>query len=98
MDCLRQFYKYLRKKRCKRQGRKGKIQPTEWRVPETARRDKKPFQNGQPKEIEENNTMGKTRDFLKKIGDIKGIFHARMVTIKHKNSKELTEAEEIKNR
>ena len=42
--------------------------------------------------------MGKTRDLLKKIGDIKGIFHARMVTIKHKNSKELTEAEEIKKR
>ena len=42
--------------------------------------------------------MGKNRNFFKKIGDIKGIFHARMVTIKHKNSKELTEAEEIKNR
>ena len=42
--------------------------------------------------------MGKTRDLFKKIGDIKGIFHARMGTIKDRNSKDLTEAEEIKKR
>ena len=42
--------------------------------------------------------MGKTRDFFKKIGDIKGIFHAKMGTIKDRNSKELIEAEEIKKR
>ena len=42
--------------------------------------------------------MGKTRDLFKKIGDIKGTFHARMGTIKNRNSKELTEAEEIKKR
>ena len=42
--------------------------------------------------------MGKTRDLLKKIGDIKGKFHARMGTIKDRNSKDLTEAEEIKMR
>ena len=39
--------------------------------------------------------MGKTRDLFKKTGDIKGTFHARMVTIKDKNGKDLTE-EEIK--
>ena len=40
--------------------------------------------------------MGKTRDFFKKIGDIKGIFHAKVGTIKGRNSKDLTEAEKIK--
>ena len=42
--------------------------------------------------------MGKTRDLFKKIGDIKGTFHARMGTIQDRNSKDLTEAEEIKKR
>ena len=40
--------------------------------------------------------MGKTRDLFKKIGDTKGIFHAKMSTIKDKHGKDLTEAEEIK--
>ena len=47
-----------------------------------ARKDKKAFLNDQCKEIEVNNRMGKTGDLIKKFGDIKGIFHARMVTIK----------------
>ena len=64
----------------------------------TARGDKKAFLNEQCKEIEENSRMGKTRDFYKKNGDIKGTFHARMGTIRDRNGKELTEAEEIKNR
>ena len=50
-----------------------------------ARRDKKPFLNEHCKEIEENNRMGKTEDLLKKIGDIKGTFHARMGIIKITN-------------
>ena len=50
------------------------------------------------KEIEENNSMGKTRDLFKKIGDTKGKFHAEMGTIKNRNGKNLTEAEEIKKR
>ena len=54
------------------------------------------FLNEQCKEVEENNRMGKIRDLLKKIGDIKGTFHARMDTIKDKNGKDLREAEEIK--
>ena len=48
----------------------------------TARRDKKAFFNEQCQEVEENNRMGKTRDLLKKTGDTKGIFHAKMGTIK----------------
>ena len=63
-----------------------------------ARRDKKAFLNEQCKEIEENNRMGKTRDLFNKIGDIKGTFHARMDTIKDRNGKDLTVAEEIKKR
>ena len=54
-----------------------------------ARRDNKAFLN--ESEIEENSTMGKTRDTFKKITDTKGIFHAKMSTIKDKNSKDLTE-------
>ena len=50
------------------------------------------------KEIEENNRMGKIRNLFKKMGDIKGTFHARMGTIKDRNSEDLTEAEEIKKR
>ena len=62
------------------------------------RRDKQVFWSEQCKEIEENNRIGKTSDLLKKIGDIKGVFHARMGTIKDRNDKDLTEAEEIKKR
>ena len=49
-----------------------------------ARRDKKAFFSDQCKEIEKNNRMGKIRVLFKKIGDIKGVFHARMGTIKDK--------------
>ena len=61
-------------------------------------RDKKPFLGDQCKEIEENNRMGKTRDFFKKIRDTKGIFHAKVGTIKDRKSMDLTEAEDIKKR
>ena len=61
-----------------------------------ARRDKKAFFSDQCKEIEEKNRMGKTRDLFKKVRDTKGIFHAKMGTIKDRNSMELTEAEDIK--
>ena len=62
----------------------------------TARRDKKVFFNEQCKEIKENNRRGRTRDLFKKTGDTKGTFHAKMSTIKDRNSKDLTEAEVIK--
>ena len=58
----------------------------------TARRYKKAFLSDQCKEIEENNRMGKTRDLFKKIRAIKGIFHAKMGTIKDGNGMDLTEA------
>ena len=61
-----------------------------------ARRDKKAFLSDQCKEIEENNSMGKTSDSFKKIRDTKGTFHAKMSTIKDRNGMDLTEAEDIK--
>ena len=61
-----------------------------------ARRDKKAFLRDHCKEIEENKRMGKTRDLLKKIRDTKGIFHAKMDSIKDRNGRNLTESEDIK--
>ena len=63
-----------------------------------AGRDKKAFLTEQWKEIEEDNRMEKTRDLFKKIRDTKGTFHAKMGTIKNRNCKDLTEAEDIKKR
>ena len=64
----------------------------------TARRNKKALLSDQRKEIEENNRMGKTSDLVKKIRDTKGIFHAKMGTIKDRNGMDLTEGEDIKKR
>ena len=63
-----------------------------------ARRDKKAFLSGQCKATEENNRMAKSRDLFKKIRDTKGVFHAKMGTIKDRNSTDLTEAEDVKKR
>ena len=63
-----------------------------------ARRDKKAFLSDQCKEIEENNRMGKTRDLFKKVRDTKGTFHVKMCTIKDRNDRDLTEAEDITKR
>ena len=63
-----------------------------------ARREKKVFLSELCTEIEENNTMGKTRDLFKKIRETKGTFHAKRGTIKDRKSMDLTEAEDIKMR
>ena len=63
-----------------------------------ARRDKKASLSNQCKEIEENNRMGKTRDLFKNIKDTKGTFHAKMGSIKDRNGRDLTKAEDIKKR
>ena len=70
--------------------------PSECRVPKNSkeRLKKKAFLNDQCKE----NRMGKTRDLFKKTRDTKGTFHAKMGTIKDRNSNDLTEAEDIKKR
>ena len=85
-----------KRKEVKGKGEKERYTHLNAEFPKIARRDKKSFLSEQCKEIEENNTMGKTRDLSKKIRDIKGTFHAKMGTIKDRNSMDLTEAEEIK--
>ena len=88
----------IAEKRRERQRRKGKMYLLNEEFQRIARRDKKIFLSEQCKEMEENNTMKKTSYLFKKIGDTKGIFHAKMGTIKDKIRKDLTEAEEIKKR
>ena len=88
----------IAEKRRERQGRKGKIYPSECRVLQNSKRDNKAFLIEQCKEIGGNSTMGKTRDIFKNIRDTKGPFHAKMGTIKDRNGMDLTEAEDIKKR
>ena len=85
------------KKRSEKQRRKGKYKHLNAEFQRIARRDKKAFLSDQCKEIEENNRMGKTRD-LQKIRDTKETFHAKMGSIKDRNSMDLTEAEDINKR
>ena len=63
-----------------------------------ARRDKKAFLSDQCKDIKEEKRMGKTRDLFKKMRDTKGIFQAKMGSIKDRNGRDLREAEYIKKR
>ena len=71
--------------------------PFECRVPENIRRAKEAFLRNNAK-IQENKRMGRTRDLFNKIRSTKGIFHAKIGTIKDRNGMDLTEAEYIKKR
>jgi len=82
----------------KSKGEKEKYKHLNAEFQRIARRDQKAFLSDQCKEIEENNRMGKIRDLFKKIRDIKGTLHAKMGTIKDRNDRDLTEAEDIKKR
>ena len=86
------------KKRSEKQRRKKKYKHLNAELQRIARRDKKAFLSDECKEIEENNRMGKTRDLFEKIRDTKGIFHAKMGSIKDRNGMDLTEAEDTKKR
>ena len=86
----------LKRREAKSKGEKERYAHLNAEFQRTARRDKKAFLSDQCKEIEENNRMGKTRDFFKKIRNTKGTFHAKMGLIKDRNSMDLTEAEDIK--
>ena len=86
------------KKRSEKQRRKGKNKHLNAEFQRITRRHKKALFSDQCKEIEENNRMGKTRDLFKKVRDIKGTFHTKMGSIKDRNYKDLTEAEDIKKR
>ena len=86
------------KKRSEKQGEKERYKHLNAEFQRIARRDKKAFLSNQCKELEENDTMGKTRDLFKKIRDTKGTFHAKMGSIKDRNGMDLTEAGDIEKR
>ena len=88
----------VKRREVKSKGEKERYKYLNAEFQRIARRKKKAFLRDQWKEIEENNRMGKTRDLFKIIRDTKGIFHVKMGTIKDRNSKALTETEEIKKR
>ena len=88
----------MKRREVKSKGEKERYTHLNAEFQRIARRDKKAFLSDQCKEIKENNRMGKTRDLFKKISTIKGIFHAKMATIKDRNGMDLTEAEDIKKR
>ena len=88
----------VKRREVKSKGEKERYKHLNAEFQRIARRDKKAFLSDQCKEIQENNRMKKTRDLFKKTGDTKGIFHAKIGTIKDKNGKDLTEAVKIKKR
>ena len=78
----------------KSKGEKERYKHLNAELQRIARRDKKAFLSDQCKEIEENNRLEKTRDLFKKIKDTKGIFHAKMGSVKDRNDMDLTEPED----
>ena len=85
-----------KRRETKGKGEKERYTHVNAEVQRIARRNKKALLSDQCKEIEENHIMGKTRDLFNKIRDTKGIFQAKMGTIKDRNCMDLTEAENIK--
>ena len=88
----------VKRREAKHKGEKKRYTHLNAEFQRLERRDKKAFLSDQYKEIEENNRMGKTRDLFKKIRDTKGTFHAKMGSVKNRNSMNLTEAEDINKR
>ena len=86
----------VKRREAKSKGEKERYKHLNAEFQRIARRDKKDFFSDQCEGIEEKNRMGKTRDFFKKIRDTKGIFHAKMGSIKDRNGLDVTEAEDIK--
>ena len=88
----------VKRREGKNKGEKERYKHLNAEFQRIARRDKKAFFSDQCKEIQEKNRMGKTRDLFKKIRDTKGMFHAKLGSIKGRNCMDLTEAEDIKKR
>ena len=88
----------VKRREVKSKGEKERYKHLNAEFQRRARRNKKAFLSDQCKEIEENNKKGKIRDLFKKIRDTKGIFHAKIGSIKDRNGMDLTEAEDIKKR
>ena len=86
----------MKRQEAKSKGEKERYTHLKAELQRIARRGKKAFLNNQCKEIEENNRIGKTRDLFKKIRDTKGTFHAKIGSIKGRNGRDPTEAEDIK--
>ena len=85
-----------KRREAKGKGDGGRYNQLSTELQRIARKDKKAFLSEQCRKVEENNRMGKIRDLFKKIRDTKGTFHVKMASIKDRNGKDLTEAEEIK--
>ena len=85
----------MKRREAKSKGEKERYTHLNAEFQRIARRDKKVFLSNQCKEIEENNRMRKIRDLFKKTGDTKVTFQAKLCTIKDRNGKDLTEAEEM---
>ena len=88
----------VKRREAKSKGEKERYKHLNAEFQRIARRDNKAFFSDQCKEMEENNRKGKSRDLSKKIRDTKGIFQAKMGSIKDRNGLDLTEAEDIKKR
>ena len=88
----------MKRREVKNKGEKERYTHLNAEFQRIARRDKKAILSDQSKEIEESNRMGMTRDLFKKIRDTKGIFHAKMDSLKDRNCMDLTEAEDIEKR
>ena len=86
----------MKRREGKSKGEKERYTHLNVQFQKIARRDKKAFLSEQCKGIEENNRKGKTRDLFKKIRDTMGRFHSKMGSIKDRNCRDLTEAEDIK--
>ena len=88
----------MKRREAKSKGEKVRYSHLNAEFQRIARRDKKDFLSDKCKEIEENNRIGKTKDLFKKIRDTKGIFHAKMGSIKDRNDIDLIETEDSKKR
>ena len=88
----------MKRRVAKSKGEKERYKHLNAEFQSIARRDKKAFLSDQCKEIEENNRMGNTSDLFETIRDTKGTFHTKMGSIKDRNHRDLTEAEDIKKR
>ena len=86
----------MKRREAKSKGEKERYIHLDVEFQRIAKRNKKAFLKDQCKEIEEKNRMGKTTYLYKKIRDTKGIFHAKMVSIKDRNGMDLTEAGDIR--
>ena len=88
----------MKRREAKGKGEKERCTHLNAEFQRIARRDKKAFLSDQCKQIEENNRMGKNRDLFKIIRDTRGTFQAKMGSIKDRNGRDLTKAEDIKKR